>query len=425
MANTNTISQAASYRALQNTGKTNESVSASDKDSGFQSMLDKATGNQDGSDNSLKKPVSGSSKDKCKNTKDPLSGNENIPAAQGSIPGLVDPAALAIQSMADAFMGGFDESNSKIGAELTNPLILTEVVVPQIKNPEIGVGKETENQVSLLMGDVSPETGTVKEETLSQLSLQKTDGEGNPSALTSEHRPSETKAAPMDKTAAPELRQQDGSDKKSEIPALEKGDRGNSVSLSHQDSQEPVKAVSQLENQAAEKKDDTKTTQTSTELFTVKEAPLQKTEVVTVKVAEPYRQVDNKAMEQIAGNVKDSVELGRDELIIQLSPEHLGRIAIKISMAEDGIKVVLNCENMKTQNLLADKAAGIGKIVEDNMNTSVTVEVKEDGYWNQQKDATDQHSNSRQQEQKEGQSKDDTDLFIQQLRLGLTGVQAS
>lgn len=172
----------------------------------------------------------------------------------------------------------------------------------------------------------------------------------------------------------------------------------------------------------AEVKKEAEKTEITPEPTTVKNAPAQDTEVVRIKVAEPFKQVDGRLMNQISDKVQDTVFMGKDELLIQLTPEHLGKIAIKITMTDDGIKVLLNCDNLKTQNLLADKAAGIGKIVEDNMNSPVTVEVKDDGYWNQQKNATDQHNNQRnQQNDQEKQSEDDTDVFIQQLRLGLGG----
>lgn len=156
-----------------------------------------------------------------------------------------------------------------------------------------------------------------------------------------------------------------------------------------------------------------------------KEVKTEKAEIIRIKVAEPFRQVTPDVMNQISGSIKEQAMLGREELVIQLEPEHLGKIAIKISMEDSGVKVILNCESAKTQSLLAEKAAGIGRIVEDNLNRPVIVEMKEEGYWNQQKDATDQHAsqNQRQQEQTEKQSIEDTELFIQQLRLGLSPRQ--
>lgn len=148
--------------------------------------------------------------------------------------------------------------------------------------------------------------------------------------------------------------------------------------------------------------------------------PVKNTEVVKVKVAEPYREVNQAAVRQIAHTVQETASAGKQEVVIQLNPEHLGKIAIKITVLEDGIKVALSCDNAKTQTLLAEKAAGIGKIVEENMNTPVTVEVKQDGYWNQQKDAADQQARQQNsQNQQEKEKPENADDFLQQLRLGL------
>lgn len=144
-------------------------------------------------------------------------------------------------------------------------------------------------------------------------------------------------------------------------------------------------------------------------------------DMIRIKVAEPYRQIDRGAAEAMAQKITQNIKDGKQELIIQLTPEHLGKISIKISVVDEGIKVLLSCDNQKTLGLLADKSSGIGKIVENNLNTPVVVEVKEDGYWNQQKNATDQHKNHNQeaQQQSETSDKEDSEDFIQQLRLGL------
>lgn len=172
---------------------------------------------------------------------------------------------------------------------------------------------------------------------------------------------------------------------------------------------------------------DTKKLGEPTEVFqdvsAVKQNRLEPETPVRIKVAEPYKTLDTDAVKQLAAKISEGAAKGNKELIIQLTPENLGKISIKIAMEADGVKVVLSCENQKTLNLLSDKATGISHIVENNLNQHAVVEIKEDGYWNQQKDATDQHSGQQDRQQEEenkgnGQQ-DDMDNFIQQMRLGM------
>ncbi|MEG0687123.1 MAG: flagellar hook-length control protein FliK [Hungatella sp.] len=144
-------------------------------------------------------------------------------------------------------------------------------------------------------------------------------------------------------------------------------------------------------------------------------------DAIRIKVAEPFRQVTPELAEKLADKISQSIANGRPECEIQLDPENLGRISIKLSMLESGIKVLLSCDNPKTLELLADKSAGISRIVEHNTNGPVIMETKDSEYWNQQKNATDQHSgrNREQEPRQEDHRKSESDDFMQQMRLGL------
>lgn len=146
-------------------------------------------------------------------------------------------------------------------------------------------------------------------------------------------------------------------------------------------------------------------------------------ETIKIKVAEPFRQVSTAMAENMGNKITHKIIEGVQEFHIQLMPENLGKISIKISVLETGIKVLMNCDNQKTLGLLTDRADVIGQIVERNTDTPVVVEVKEDNYWNQQKNATDQHKNQNQSDQRDNNHKKsdraETSDFINQLRLGI------
>lgn len=151
-------------------------------------------------------------------------------------------------------------------------------------------------------------------------------------------------------------------------------------------------------------------------------------ETVRIKVADPGQGVNRTFSEEVSANVQKSMSLGKEEVVIQLEPEHLGKIVIKIAFHEDGAKVLMNCSNSKTLGLLTENAKDIGNIVTHNTGNATVVEVKQEetGYWNQQKDSTDEHSNKgndgQNQENHRKPNENEAADFVQQLRLGLFGA---
>lgn len=137
--------------------------------------------------------------------------------------------------------------------------------------------------------------------------------------------------------------------------------------------------------------------------------------------------------------VKDEVELpdmlgkilqktvsnGRTELEIQLEPEHLGKISIKV-LAEDSHTVIsLCCTEEKTRLLLAQNARELGAIMENNLGTApqILVEKQASDYLqreNQQggQQQQEQHQERHQQKQPEREADD----FLQKLRIRMMGA---
>lgn len=149
-------------------------------------------------------------------------------------------------------------------------------------------------------------------------------------------------------------------------------------------------------------------------------------DTVRIKVAEPFHRVSQEMTEQLGNKISQKISDGVKEFDIQLTPEHLGKISIKISILETGVKVLLNCENQKTLGLLSERAEAIGQIVERNTGGPAVVEIKEENYWNQQKNATDQHANQNQGQdsdrnsgKNQHSSQTEAEDFMHQLRLGL------
>lgn len=156
------------------------------------------------------------------------------------------------------------------------------------------------------------------------------------------------------------------------------------------------------------------------------EAPEVKTfenrDLVTVKLGDTTP-LDGKQVEKSLGNtIMLKMSNDQKEFDIQLEPQHLGKLHIKISMEEAGVKVMIHCENAKTMQLLSEHTDGIGGMLSQNLNAQkeVAVEVKHEGaYWNQERQDDGQQGDRRQQDQPKKKNQQDSDDFLQQLRLGL------
>lgn len=147
------------------------------------------------------------------------------------------------------------------------------------------------------------------------------------------------------------------------------------------------------------------------------------TEIVKIKVADPYTHLNQENVQNLADQITKNLIAGKEEFQVQMNPEHLGKITVKIAFLAEGVKVTLSCESQKTMNLLAEKAGAINQIVEQNTHAPVQVEVQE-GNQEQQRNAADQNAgqNRSQEERSEKKSEQtEADDFIQQLRLGIFG----
>ncbi len=125
---------------------------------------------------------------------------------------------------------------------------------------------------------------------------------------------------------------------------------------------------------------------------------------------------------QLAQQLRDKVSLGNQEFEIQIHPENLGRLAIKVAYAAEKVSISIVCSNEKTMEVLSAGAKNIAQIMEENLGTPTTVVVdqQEENYLEQYKD---QHQGQqRQQEEKKeekGHNSENPQDFLQQLRLGL------
>lgn len=129
---------------------------------------------------------------------------------------------------------------------------------------------------------------------------------------------------------------------------------------------------------------------------------------------------------QAAKTIAAAMEKGLQRVELKLTPEHLGTVTVELTRGSDGaIRVVLWAESEHTLKLLNDHSAQLGSLLQSSVHNDVRVEVprsqESQQPWQQPDQQQDggrrQDQNSRQQEQPSSED------FLQQLRLGLLGME--
>lgn len=138
---------------------------------------------------------------------------------------------------------------------------------------------------------------------------------------------------------------------------------------------------------------------------------------VHVRVSSPQELIND-----LLDQLKARTSLKEQGFEIQLHPENLGRLAIKVAYTAEKVSISIVCSNERTMELLSSGAKNIAQIMEENLGapTTVMVEQGENDYLEQYNDQEDPRR--QQQEQREEQKKpseDEHQDFLQQLRLGL------
>ncbi len=145
-------------------------------------------------------------------------------------------------------------------------------------------------------------------------------------------------------------------------------------------------------------------------------------EITTVHVAQP-EELPEKLTDQILSKLEEGVQ----SFEIEIEPEQLGKIAVKILYEDGQATVSILCTEKKALDVLGNHAREIGGIIDRNLGgeTKIFVEKQEQpDYLNQNRDENQQGRQEEQEQQKEGNKKqdsEDSEQFLQKLRLGLMG----
>lgn len=150
-------------------------------------------------------------------------------------------------------------------------------------------------------------------------------------------------------------------------------------------------------------------------------------EPIQIKVGdgEPLNAQSKQFPNQLAERIVHQAKEGKQQFDIKLTPRELGEINIKIVFENGRAEVLLSCSNKNTMNLLTQNAQTIGSVIQNHTGSQTTVVVEEGNQAQQDTYDGSQH-NGRQdaeQEQKNRHTRQQSQDFIQQLRLGLVDLQ--
>jgi len=145
-------------------------------------------------------------------------------------------------------------------------------------------------------------------------------------------------------------------------------------------------------------------------------------EKVFVKVGDGGKIDSGKFVSDISERLIAKMTGGTQQFEIKLEPQELGKILIKIVVQNGKAEITMQCMNPRTQQLVMANSDAIRNIVEERtgMHTSVTAKEGTEAYGNMD-DRDNQNGHAGHGEQ-HGDKWDETEtnIFLQQLRLGLT-----
>lgn len=179
----------------------------------------------------------------------------------------------------------------------------------------------------------------------------------------------------------------------------------------------------------AEKTDEAEETPAETPVF-------DEVEAVPVKVAapekEPVKLEAPEGTEQLAERVTNAVKADLSHVEITLTPENLGKLTVEFTRAEDGtLSVLISATTPKAAAALEQHTNSLQNLLASSTQNEVRVEVRQAAETPQQflnPDGQNQQRQQNQQEQQRQQGREDHKAaqdFVQQLRLGLVGLDDS
>ena len=130
---------------------------------------------------------------------------------------------------------------------------------------------------------------------------------------------------------------------------------------------------------------------------------------------------------RLAKAITEAEQEGARHVELKLAPEHLGKLSVELTRGKDGVlHIVFHAENEQAMKLLQEHSATLVSMLHGSHSGEIQVEVPRpqqgEQPWQQPEQQPGQQHGRNPQEQ--GRQRQSTEDFLQQLRLGLLGVEA-
>ena len=127
---------------------------------------------------------------------------------------------------------------------------------------------------------------------------------------------------------------------------------------------------------------------------------------------------------RLAKAITEAEQEGARHVELKLAPEHLGKLSVELTQGKDGVlHIVFHAENEQAMKLLQEHSATLVSMLHGSHSGEIQVEVPRpqqgEQPWQQPEQQPGQQHGRNPQEQRQS-----TEDFLQQLRLGLLGVEA-
>lgn len=127
---------------------------------------------------------------------------------------------------------------------------------------------------------------------------------------------------------------------------------------------------------------------------------------VVIKVSDaPVPRSAQSVFHQVANAISENMKNGRQEFQVDLYPQSLGKVTVKMISANGLLTVELAASNPKTQSILLSNSGDIRNILEASANQQIVVQSQQAPSWYAQQHGG--HSGAQQQQQQNGQNRRD------------------
>lgn len=122
-----------------------------------------------------------------------------------------------------------------------------------------------------------------------------------------------------------------------------------------------------------------------------------------VPISDASTRIQRPVLQQVTDQIVYSFNQNKSEFQMELYPEHLGKVSVKLSMENSTLTVSLSADSPKTQSLLMSHAGHIQSMLQNTVDRNVQVTDPQQSAWYQQ----DQGGSRQQPQQQQAQQQTD------------------